>query len=115
MRVMWHTECWLDNIADIIDEGERNAGVSMDINTYADIAHGLRSSVNDRLVVRDHLSVAWSYQQSVGVGVLVQSATEEERAAFDAAMDAERGWVVDQVRTEVEAEKEFLAREAIDG
>lgn len=102
MRLMWHTECWLDNMADAIDEAEQKAGVCQDVNAYADIAEALRSRVYGRLIDAG-IQANWSYQQSVGVGAIVQSADESEMAAFDAAMESERSFVEEQVRLETAA------------
>ena len=113
MKLIWHLECWLDAMADSIDASEKQAGVTQDTNNYSDIAEQLRSRVVSHLFDAG-ISPKWAYQQSVGSHVIVQSADTGEHSAFEAAMDAERGFVDEQVRAEAQSLAEFKAQEVSD-
>ena len=102
MKLMWEAEYWRDELTDTIDKYEGEADVTLDDGVYNDIAKELRSRVVMHLF-DDGIDASWSYQQSVGAGVLIQSATPDERAAFDAAMEAEREWFTQEVKAEVQA------------
>lgn len=109
MKVMFETEYWLEEIRNLIDEAEAAAGVTLSDDHYSDIAKELRSRVKSRVYFDRDVEVQWSYQQSVGAFVLVQSGTDSEREAFDAAVEAEREWVSEQVRKEIDAERAAMA------
>jgi hypothetical protein len=111
---MWHTEYWREAMADAIDDAEREAVVTLYHNAYDDIAKVLRTKVVTHLHVAG-VTVSWSFQQSVGACVLVQSATPEEQAALDAAMDAEKSFVADEVRGEVAGAAAHMSKEVSDG
>ena len=109
MKLMFETEYWLEEMRGIIDEAETDAGVTLSDDHYADIAKELRSRVKSRVYFDRDIEVSWSYQQSVGALVLVQDGTASEREAFDAAVEAEREWVSEQVRKEIDAERAAMA------
>jgi hypothetical protein len=112
MKMMFATEYWRDEMADAIDAAEGEADVTLGDTHYDDIAKELRSRVVAYLF-DDGIQPTWCYQQSVGVGVIVQSATEEELAAFDAALDAEREWMAAEIKAEIAIAKE--TQEVSDG
>ena len=109
MKLMFETEYWLEEMRGIIDAAEAAAGVTLSDDHYSDIAKELRSRVKSRVYFDRDIEVSWSYQQSVGAFVLVQSGTDSEREAFDAAVEAEREWVSEQVRKEIDAERAAVA------
>lgn len=109
MKLMFETEYWLAEIQNVIDLEEERAGITLSDDHYADIARALRSRVISRLFFDHGVDAKWSYQQSVGALVLVQSATDTERCALIDAVDAEREWVTDQVQKEIDAEQSALA------
>lgn len=109
MKAMHATEYWMAELEDVIDTEEKKAGVTLSTDHYYDIAKALRDRVVLRLFRDADITIRWSYQQSVGASVLIQSATDAERQAFSAAVDAEHDWVTERVRAEIAGVQEFLA------
>lgn len=109
MKLMFETEYWREQLLTYISDLEAETGVTLDTHRYDDIAKELRSRVKDRLFFDHDIEVTWSYQQSVGAFVLVQSGTEQEMRALDRAFGMEEEWVWGQVRKEIDAERAAMA------
>lgn len=89
MKINCATENFRDMLTNEIDSAEATHGISLDANVYDDLADEFAGDVLNGLTA---VGVEWSrvYTQSRGAMVAVQSATEEETAAFEAAVDAVR-------------------------
>ena len=83
MRLMTDTESWRDAAIRML--GER--ADTMDDCEIDEWADELRDETLCRLTLAEHECKS-AVRQSVGGGVIIQSATKPERAAFAAAFDA---------------------------
>jgi hypothetical protein len=89
MKINCATENFRDMLTDEMDSAEKTHGIVLDANDYDGLADEFAGDVLNGLTAA---GVQWSrcYSQSVGAMVAVQSATDDEREAFDAAVDAAR-------------------------
>ncbi len=89
MKINCATENFRDMLTGEMDAAETTHGLVLDANDYDGLADEFAGDVLNGLTAA---GVEWSrcYSQSRGAMVAVQTATEEEIAAFDAAVDAAR-------------------------
>ena len=89
MKINCATENWRELLWDEIVEAEFFHDINLDVSVYDDLVDEFAGDVLNAL---SRQAAAWErcYTQSVGAMVAVQSATQDEIAAFNAAVDAAR-------------------------
>jgi hypothetical protein len=80
------TEVWRDALSDVIHAAEQATGYeSVCPSEYDEIVHSFRHDVIDEIDI--DIEIHWTSQQRVGVGVIVQSGSEEAIKEIEAAIE----------------------------
>jgi len=97
MKLRLNLDDWREELLDAIQDAESESGVVSDATFYNDAADQLCEDTLERL---GDAGITWerAHQQSVGTHVIVQTGTESERAAFDAALHASMPGAIECLR-----------------
>lgn len=88
LKIRYHTEDWLELLVTEIVVVERKTNKELELSCYEDVANSLCCDVL-RILADDNVDYQSCYTQKRGAQVILQDwLNDDERAAFDAAVEA---------------------------